>query len=203
VRPRLVILALAAGLALADGSIVTLALPEVLSDLDTTVEGVAAVIGVYTVVLAAAILPLERAATAFSVRAIGAGGLALMAVASLACAGADDLTGLLVARGAQALGGAAGLIAVFAVLGGDPERGGRLWLGAAVLGTAIGPALGGALTELFSWQAIFVMQAPSASAGARRSPSASCRPRSARCCSCSSCCSWRAGACRRWWRPPR
>jgi MFS family permease len=160
VRPRLVILALAAGLALADGSIVTLALPEILSDLDTTVEGVAAVIGVYTVVLAAALLPLERAATAFSVRAIGAGGLALMAIASVACAGADDLTGLLIARGAQALGAAAGLVAVFAVLGGDPERGGRLWLGAAVLGTAIGPALGGALTELFSWQAIFVFQAP-------------------------------------------
>jgi hypothetical protein len=160
VRARLVILALAAGVALADGSIVTLALPEILQDLDTTVEGVAAVIGVYTVVLAAALLPLERAATAFSVRAIGAGGLALMAVASFACAGADDLTGLLIARGAQALGAAAGLVAVFAVLGGDPERGGRLWLGAAVLGTAVGPALGGALTELFSWQAIFVFQAP-------------------------------------------
>jgi hypothetical protein len=160
VRPRLVVLALAAGIALADGSIVTLALPELLQDLDTTVEGVAAVIGVYTVVLAAALLPLERAATAFSVRAIGAGGLALMAVASLACAGADDITGLLIARGAQALGAAAGLVAVFAVLGGDPERGGRLWLGAAVLGTAIGPALGGALTELFTWRAIFVFQAP-------------------------------------------
>ena len=160
VRPRLVLLALAAGVALADGSIVTLALPQVLQDLDTTVEGVAAVIGVYTVVLAAALLPLERAASAFSVRAIGAAGLAVMAIASLACAGADDLTGLLVARGAQALGGAAGLVAVFALLGGDPDRGGRLWLGAAVLGTAIGPALGGALTELFSWRAIFVFQAP-------------------------------------------
>src|SRR3954447_15534372 len=160
VRPRSALLALAAGVALADGSIVTLGLPGILDDLDTTVEGVAAVIGVYTVVLAAALLPLERAATAFSVRAIGAGGLALMAGASIACAGAADLTALLVGRGAQALGAAGGLIAAFAVLGGDPERGGRLWLGAAVLGTAIGPALGGALTELFSWRAIFVVQAP-------------------------------------------
>src|SRR3954463_11558718 len=167
VRPRSALLALAAGVALADGSIVTLGLPGILDDLDTTVEGVAAVIGVYTVVLALALLPLERAASAFSVRAIGAGGLALMAVASVACAGADDLTTLLIARGGQALGGAAGLVAVFAILGGgEGQTGRRLWAGAAVLGTAIGPALGGALTELFSWQAIFVFQAPIAALAA-------------------------------------
>ncbi|HEX6390743.1 MAG TPA: MFS transporter, partial [Solirubrobacteraceae bacterium] len=165
-RLRPLLLAGAAGLALADGSIVTLALPEILSELDTTVQGVAAVIGVYTVVLAAAVVPLERAATAFSVRTIGAGGLLLFAVASAACAGADDLTGLLIARAAQALGGAAGLVAAFALLGGGATPGRRAWVAAAVLGTAIGPALGGALTELFSWRAIFVFQAPVAGAAA-------------------------------------
>ena len=41
-----------------------------------------------------------------------------------------------------------------------------MWAGAAVLGTAIGPALGGVLTELFSWQAIFVFQAPIAAVAA-------------------------------------
>jgi MFS family permease len=167
VRPRSALLALAAGVALADGSIVTLGLPRILDDLDTTVEGVAAVIGVYTVVLAVALLPLERAASAFSVRAIGAGGLALMAIASVACAFAGDLAVLLVARGAQALGGAAGLVAVFAILGGgEGAAGRRLWVSAAVLGTAVGPALGGALTQLFSWQAIFVFQAPIAALAA-------------------------------------
>jgi len=165
-RFRTAVLALAAGVALADGSIVTLGLPQILSDLDTTVEGVAAVIGVYVLVLAVALLPLERAASRLSVRAIGAAGLALMAVASVACALAGDLTTLLVARGAQALGGAAGLIAVFAILGGGEGAGRRMWVGAAVLGTAIGPALGGVLTELFSWQAIFVFQAPVAALAA-------------------------------------
>jgi MFS family permease len=166
VRPRSVLLALAAGVALADGSIVTLGLPQILGDLDTTVEGVAAVIGVYTVVLAVALLPLERAASRFSVRALGAGGLGLMALASVVCSLATGLTVLLVARGAQALGGAAGLVAVFAILGGGEGHGRRLWVGAAVLGTAVGPALGGALTELFSWQAIFIFQAPVAAAAA-------------------------------------
>src|SRR3954454_17980088 len=91
-------LAVAAGLGLADASIVTLALPDVLRELDTTVEGVAAVIGVYTVVLAAALIPFERAASAFSARALGAGGFALFAVATAACASTGDPPGLLVGR---------------------------------------------------------------------------------------------------------
>jgi len=159
-------LALAAGLALADGSIVTLALPRILRELDTTVEGVAAVIGVYTVVIAAALLPLERVARTLSLRVVGAAGFTLMAVASLACAAAGDLTGLLVARGLQALGGAAGLVAAFALLGGGEAHRRRTWITAAVIGTAVGPALGGALTQAFSWQAIFLFQAPVAAAAA-------------------------------------
>ncbi|MFL5825174.1 MAG: MFS transporter [Thermoleophilaceae bacterium] len=159
-------LTLAAALALADGSIVTLALPQVLRELDTTVGGVAAVIGVYTFVIAAAVLPLERAARTWSLRAVGAGGFALMAIASLACAAAGDLTALLVARGAQALGGAAGLVAAFALIGGGAARRRRTWIAAAVIGTAVGPALGGALTQAFSWHAIFVFQAPLAAAAA-------------------------------------
>jgi len=136
VRLRSGLLALAAGVALADGSIVTLGLPQILGDLDTTVEGVAAVIGVYTLVLALALLPLERAAGRVSVRVIGAGGLALMAAASVLCALSTDLTTLLAGRALQALGGAGGLIAVFAILGGGEGAGRRMWAGAAVLGTA-------------------------------------------------------------------
>ncbi|MDX6717145.1 MAG: hypothetical protein QOH30_3703, partial [Baekduia sp.] len=41
-RSRHVLIAVAAGLALADASVVTLALPELLRQLDTSVEGVAA-----------------------------------------------------------------------------------------------------------------------------------------------------------------
>jgi MFS family permease len=164
-RPRDLALAVAAGLGLADASIVTLALPDILRDLDTTVEGVAAVIGAYTVVLAIALVPFERAASAYSVRAVGGGGFVLFAVASAACAGADDLTGLLIARCVQALGAAAGLATVFDLLGGA-GRGRRLWLGAAVFATALGPAVGGALTQAFDWRAIFVFQVPIAAAGA-------------------------------------
>ena len=53
-------LAAVAFLALADTAIVALALPPILLELDTDVAGVAAVLGVYAVVLAAALLPAER-----------------------------------------------------------------------------------------------------------------------------------------------
>lgn len=153
---------------------VTLALPQLLVDLSTTVEGVAAVIGVYTVALAAALLPAERLARQHGAARVGAAGFVLFAVASAACAVAGTLSFLLVARALQAVGGAAALIATFTLLA-DPEEAratstsgnrGRapsarnLWLGAAVLSAAAGPALGGALTQAFSWPAIFIVQVP-------------------------------------------
>src|SRR5689334_11599918 len=88
---RTAVLALAAGLVLADASVVTLALPQLLTELDTTVEGVAAVIGVYTVVLAIALVPLERVAARRGPHLVGAGGFALFALASLGCSLADSL----------------------------------------------------------------------------------------------------------------
>jgi predicted MFS family arabinose efflux permease len=163
---RALALAVAGGLALADASLVTLALPNILHDLNTTIEGVAAVIGLYTLVIAVALLPFERAASRFSVRVVGASGFAVLAMSSVVCAAAGSLPVLLVARGAQALGGAAGLSTVFGLLGGARGRGRSLWVWAAVFATAAGPAIGGALTQAFSWRAIFVFQVPIALAGA-------------------------------------
>jgi hypothetical protein len=82
------------------------------------------------------------------------------------CAVADSLPVLLVARCLQALGGAAGLATVFELLGGGEGRGRRLWVAAAVFATALGPVVGGVLTQVFSWRAIFVFQVPLAAAGA-------------------------------------
>ena len=166
VTPRTVVLAVGAGLALADASIVTLALPEILTELDTTVEGVAAVIGLYTLVVAVVLMPLERVAANVSVRLVGVAGFLVLAAASVVCAAADTLPVLLAGRGVQAIGGAAGLVVAFELLGGHHGRGRSLWLGAAVFAAAVGPALGGALTQGFSWRAIFVFQVPIALAGA-------------------------------------
>src|SRR4051812_1259058 len=107
-RPRTVLIAIAAGLALADASVVTLALPELLVQLNTTVEGVAAVIGVYTVVLAALLIAAERVARQVGAAKVGMVGFSIFALASLVCGASNSLTLLLLARGVQAAGGAAG-----------------------------------------------------------------------------------------------
>ena len=149
------LIALAAGLALADASIVTLALPPILVDLDTTVKGVAAVVGIYTAVLTAALMPAAWLERRVPPRTAGAAGLAAFAFAGAMCGTVDDLTTLLIWRALQAAGAALALVAAFSVLG--P---GLAWRRAALLGAAVGPALGGALTQLYDWRAIFLFQAP-------------------------------------------
>jgi MFS family permease len=154
-------LAIAAAIALADASIVTLGLPSILIELDTTVEGVALVLGVYTAVLAVALPPAGWICRRYGDAHVGAAGMALFCAASIVCGAADSLALLLVMRGVQAIGGAAALVAAFELLGaGRAGTGRRMWVAASVFGIAVGPALGGTLTELFSWRAIFLAQAP-------------------------------------------
>ena len=73
---------------------------------------------------------------------------------------------MLAFRALQAIGAAGGArrrIRVPAL----PERARRrLWIAAAVFGAAVGPALGGALTQAFDWRAIFLAQVPLALAAA-------------------------------------
>ena len=167
-RVARVVIAAGVALTLADASIVTLALPEILVRLDTDVSGVAAVIGVYTVVLAATVLgavPLRRR---LGSGPLAAAGMTVFALACLACGVADTLPGLLAARAAQAIGAGVALVGAFGLLHRErpATRPDPLWVAAAVFGTAIGPPLGGALTELFDWRAIFLAQAPVAALAA-------------------------------------
>ncbi len=150
-----VLLLIAAGLALADASVVTLALPPVIAELDASVEQAAAVLGVYTLALAVA-LPLVVPLPA---RTLAVGGALVFAVASAGCGLADSITALLVLRGVQALGGAALLVGAFTLLD-AAGAGRRAWTAVAIFGFAAGPALGGALTQAFDWRAIFLAQVP-------------------------------------------
>jgi predicted MFS family arabinose efflux permease len=157
------LVAVAAGVALADGSIVTLALPQLLRELGTSVEGVAAVLGVYCAVVAVGLPIVVRARERWGSRRIGVGGLLLFAAASLGCATAHSLPVLLSMRAVQGLGAAALLVLAFDVLAIErDELGSRrwLWTATAVLGTAAGPALGGLLAQTLGWRAIFIGQVP-------------------------------------------
>ncbi len=161
IPPLRLAVAAVAFLALADTAIVALALPPILRELDTDVAGVAAVLGVYAVALALALPAAEWLWRRLGTRAVGVSGVALFAGASLACGLADTLDVLLIARGVQAVGGAALLVSAYALLSGE-HVGRRMWQLAILLGTAAGPAIGGALTQALGWRSIFFVQAPAA-----------------------------------------
>src|SRR5689334_1141405 len=138
--PRRALVAIAAALALADASIVALALPPILVEFDTTITGAAAIVGVYALVLAACIWPARGLRP-------GPTGLLVFAAASIGCALAPNLWVMLGFRALQAAGAAAALLTAFQVLEADRSHTGRRWwLGAALIGTAAGPAIGGVLT---------------------------------------------------------
>jgi predicted MFS family arabinose efflux permease len=155
------LLALAVGLVLADSSVVTLALPAILREFDATVNAVAWVLIAFNLALAILALAGARVARGRARRALG-GSLALFAIASLACASAPSLGVLIAARTAQGILGAVVVAAALEllVLINGRSRAIALWAAAGVLGSAVGPALGGFLTEALSWQAMFALQAP-------------------------------------------
>jgi MFS family permease len=162
-RPRLAALALAVGLVLADSSIVVLALPEIYRDLDTSVAGVTWVLISFNLVMALAAVPAAHLARRIGPGRAAALGLAVFAGAGLACGLAAELSTLIAARCVQALGGAVAVTAVLELLPatvGSERRSVAIWAAAGATGAALGPAVGGLLTELVSWQSIFLLQAP-------------------------------------------
>ena len=112
-----VLIALGVALALADASVVTLALPPMLVDLDTTVEGVAAVIGVYTLVLAVALPLAAWLRRRVGDRMLGAAGFARLRARRRALRAARRRSRRCSRSAAlQAAGAAAALVAGFALL---------------------------------------------------------------------------------------
>ena len=146
-----------AALVFADATIVTLALPNLLVDLHTTVYGVAAVLGVYTATLGCMALVLWRTGPRFLDARVVTFALCAFSLASVGCALAQGLDVLLVARAMQ---GAAGALILAAAGAAVAARSARAWALVGVLSLAVGPVVGGALTQAFSWRAIFVAQVP-------------------------------------------
>jgi MFS family permease len=150
-------------LVLADSSIVVLALPQIYRELDTSVAGVTWVLVSFNLVMALAAVPAAHLARRIGPGRSAAVGLAVFAGAGIACGLSSELSTLIAARCVQALGGAAAVTAVLELLPatvGSERRAAAVWATAGATGAALGPAVGGLLTELVSWQSIFLAQAP-------------------------------------------
>jgi MFS family permease len=156
-------LAVGVGLVLADSSVVVLALPEIYRELDVSVPAVTWVLVAFNLVLALAAVPVATLARRRGPARIALAGMILFGASSLACALAGDIEPLLIARCLQAVGGAAAVCASLELLPavvGSERRAATVWAASGALGAALGPAIGGLLTELISWQSIFLVQVP-------------------------------------------
>jgi hypothetical protein len=116
----------------------------------------------FNLVLAVLAVPAAYVARRRPREAYLAGGV-VFAGASLACGLAPAFEVLVGARCAQAVGAALVVTSALHLLaeveGGD-ARALRVWVAAGVLGAALGPAVGGVLTQLLGWESIFLVQVP-------------------------------------------
>jgi MFS family permease len=149
---RRVILTGAAVFAFADSAIVVLALPELVGRFDASVTDVSWVLNAYN--LTAAVTALAAVVARPEPKRTAIAGAAIFTIASIVCAASPSLAVLVVARGLQGIGGALLLVGSARLI---PRSD---WEHAGALGLAAGPALGGLLTQLIDWRAIFVAQVP-------------------------------------------
>jgi EmrB/QacA subfamily drug resistance transporter len=148
-----------------DGTVVNVALPALQTNLNATVTDVQWVIEAYTLFLAALLLLGGSLGDLFGRKLIYAIGVAVFALGSVWCGLAPSIHQLIIARGAQGIGGALlvpGSLAIISATFGEEERGRAIgtWSGATAITTALGPLLGGWLIEHVSWRAIFFLNLP-------------------------------------------
>ena len=166
-HPRLTLVAciLASSLAFIDGSVTNVALPAIGADLDATPAELQWTINAYLLPLSALLLIGGAAGDHFGRRKLLVLGIAVFALASVACALAADLTLLLAARAAQGIGAAILLPNSLATLGHaftGEARGKAIgtWAGVGAIAGAVGPPLGGWLVDAIGWRAIFYVNLP-------------------------------------------
>ena len=151
---------------LVDANAINLALPAVRDELGGGIAGAQWTIDAYNVTFAAMLLTAGSLGDRFGRRTVLRGGLVTFVVASLLCAVAPSLPMLLAARAFQGVGAALMLpqgLAITAAAFPNPVERGRAtaaWAMAAAMSTALGPIVGGVLTDTLGWRYIFWLNAP-------------------------------------------
>src|SRR5262245_55092933 len=156
---------LGSGIALLDGTVVTVALPAIGADFHTAAAGLQWTVTAYLVTLTALLLLGADLGDRFGRHRVFVFGLAGFTVGSALCAAAPNPAFLIAARAGQGPGGAllvpGGLAIIVSVFHPDDRRRAvSTWAGLTGVATAMAPFLGGWLIDAVSWRLIFVVNAP-------------------------------------------
>jgi EmrB/QacA subfamily drug resistance transporter len=148
-----------------DSVVVITALPRMQRDLHVSLASLQWTLNAYGIAFAAGIITAAALGDRFGRRKVFTVGLALFTVASVACALAPSLSALIVARTVQGLGGAIVLPLSLTILTAafPIERRGMIvgiYGGLAGLAVAMGPIVGGAVTQSIDWHWIFWINVP-------------------------------------------
>jgi len=162
----LLTVALATFMTYLDNNIVNVAIPDIQRDLRLTTAGLEWVVSAYILVFAALLLAGGRLADVFGRRRLFLVGLGVFTAASLAASLAGGVDVLIAARAAQGLGAALVTPTTLAIISAtwtDPrERAGAVaaWSAVGAVALAVGPLLGGILSQDASWPWIFAINVP-------------------------------------------
>jgi EmrB/QacA subfamily drug resistance transporter len=184
--PLLLLLCVAQLMVILDISAVNVALPDMAHDLGIGQADLGWTITSYSLIFGSLLLLGGRAADRLGRRRVFLTGLTIFTLASLTSALAGDAASLFAARAGQGLGAALLSPAALSIItsafhGRERAHALAAWGAVGGAGAAIGVLLGGALTELVDWRAIFFINLPIgvalAAAAARIVPRDTASPR--------------------------
>jgi EmrB/QacA subfamily drug resistance transporter len=150
---------------LLDITIVNVALPSIQRDLNASLSSLQWVVDAYALTLASFLLVFGSLGDRLGRRRIFSIGFAVFTVASLLCGLASDPTVLNFFRALQGVGGAAMFATSLALIAQEfegSERASAIGIWGATVGgaVAIGPLVGGAITDGLGWEWIFFVNVP-------------------------------------------
>jgi EmrB/QacA subfamily drug resistance transporter len=164
--PTIVVACIAAAMLVLDISVINTALSSIAHSLHSGLDGLQWLVDAYTLPLAAVVLTAGSLADRFGRRRAFLGGLSLFTAASAVCGLSSSITVLDGARAVQGVGAsvmfAVSLALIAEVTPTHAARTKALAMYGATIGAAlaVGPFVGGALTDIIGWRSIFLINLP-------------------------------------------